>query len=218
MQVRVPRWSRRRVRERLLAAVLHYAELGWPACLGAHPAADGARACSCDRVGCPAPGAHPVSPSWSQRATVDRELLRSRWADDPDANVILPTGRVFDVFDVPAAAGISALARMDAFGIRTGPVAAYDSQRYLFLVATRGAPTDEDEWWPCHLDAHPAAVPETEGLRWHCRDSYILAPPSVLISGQEACWIRSPEEGGLLPDPLALLEPLADACGEFHMS
>lgn len=205
------------MRERLLAAVLHYAELGWPACPGAHPAAGGARACSCDRVGCPAPGAHPVSPSWPQRATVDAGLLRSRWADYPDANVILPTGRVFDVFDVSASAGIAALARMDAFGVATGPVAAYGSQRYLFFVATRGAPPDEDEWWPCHLDAQPTAVPETEGLRWHCRDSYILAPPSVLMSGDEVGWVRGPE-GGRLPDPLALLEPLADACGEDHMA
>ena len=45
-----------------------YASMGWPVCLGAHTyrgsraAMEPGRACSCDRVGCPAPGAHPVSP------------------------------------------------------------------------------------------------------------------------------------------------------------
>ena len=68
---------RRRGRGRGRAAERHqplgdvaaqYASMGWPVCVGAHPyrgtraAMEPGRACSCDRVGCPAPGAHPVSP------------------------------------------------------------------------------------------------------------------------------------------------------------
>lgn len=198
----------------MLSAVLDYAQRGWPADPGSHPTAEGPRACSCDRVGCPAPGAHPISPSWPLRATADEETLRGRWARHPDANVVLPTGRVFDVLDVPAAAGITALARMKRSGVTLGPVAAHGSERYLFFVTTRGAPVDEDEWWPCHLDAHPAGVPETRGLRWHCRDSYVIAPPSVLRSGDHVVWIRDPD-GRPLPDPLALLAPLTEACDQL---
>ena len=56
-----------------------YASMGWPVCLGAHPhqgkraAMEPGQACSCDRVGCPAPGAHPVSAAWQMQATVDLE-------------------------------------------------------------------------------------------------------------------------------------------------
>src|SRR5690606_28245270 len=98
--------------------------------------------------------------------------------------------------------------------------------RYLFFVATR-SPADEDEWWSCHLDCVPEAVDETPGLRWHCRHSYVLAAPSLLPSGGGASWIRpprtrpgtpappSPSGTPELPDPIAVLAVLADACEEF---
>jgi hypothetical protein len=54
---------------------------------------------------------------------------------------------------------------------------------------------------------------ETVGLRWHCRDSYVLAPPSRHGAGQTAHWIWPPS-GQPLPDALRLLEFVADASGE----
>jgi hypothetical protein len=193
----------------MIPSVLAYAELGWASCPGAYPLSEGGRACSCDRVGCPDPGAHPLSPAWRIQATVDPAQLTRWWERDPEANVILPTGRVFDVFDVPQAAGYRALTAMDASGFLTGPVAS-NGARVLFYVATRGAPEDEDEWWSCQLDCDPETVDDTPGLRWHCRDSYVLAPPSVRVGGEAAGWIRRPD-GRPLPDPLLVLDRLADA-------
>lgn len=201
------------------AAARQYAEMGWPVCPGAHPSRglDGTRetgrACSCDRVGCPAPGAHPVSPTWQMQASVDGETIRQWWEARPEANVILVTGRVFDVLDVPAAAGAAALTAMGAAGVQTGPVAMQGADRMLFFVATRGAPADEDEWWSCGLDASPDTSTQTEGLRWHSRDSYVLAPPSRYGDGQDVRWVRHPP-GQPLPDALRLLEFLVDACEE----
>ncbi len=192
-----------------IASVLRYAELGWPCCPGAHPLREGGRACSCDRVGCPDPGAHPLSPAWRVQATTDTTLLTRWWERDPEANVILPTGRVFDVFDVPQAAGYQALTTMEQSGPPIGPVAA-QGDRVLFFVATRGAPEDEDEWWSCRLDCHPETIDDTPGLRWHCRDSYVLAPPSALVTGALVSWLRQPT-GLPLPDPVRVLEHLADA-------
>ncbi|GAA0968431.1 bifunctional DNA primase/polymerase [Acrocarpospora macrocephala] len=188
--------------------MLHYAALGWASCLGAHPLREGGRACSCDRIGCPDPGMHPLSPAWQMQATLDTAQLTRWWGQNPEANVILPTGRVFDVFDVPAAAGITALAAMDAAGFATGPVAA-NGDRVLFYVATRGAPDDEDEWWSCHLDYGPETIDSSPGLRWHCRDSYVLAPPSTLPDGSVVTWLRPPD-GRPLPDPLRVLDLIAD--------
>ena len=202
----------RRQRGRDLAsAARDYAELGWPCSQGAHPHSGGDRACSCDRIGCPDPGAHPVSAAWALQASVDADVLGRWWTERPEANIILPTGRVFDVFDVPAAAGALALDRIAREGLPVGPVAAFGEDRYLFFVATRGAPVDEDEWWSCHLDCFPETVTETPGMRWHCRDSYVVAPPSELPYGREVTWVRPPD-GGALPDPLRLLEVLSDSC------
>ncbi|HLI40793.1 MAG TPA: bifunctional DNA primase/polymerase [Streptosporangiaceae bacterium] len=197
------------------AAAAQYASMGWPVCPGAHRyrgargSVEPGRACSCDRVGCPAPGAHPVSPAWQLQATVDLNVIRGWWQTRPEANVILVTGRVFDALDVPAAAGAAALARMDKDGAAAGPVAVLGGDRMLFFVTTRGSPADEDEWWSCGLDCEPESV--TPGLRWHCRDSYVLAPPSCYGPGLAARWLRPPG-GRPLPDALRLLEYLVDAC------
>lgn len=193
------------------AAVQEYAALGWPCFPGAHPAADGTRACSCDRIGCPSPAAHPWSQVWQRQATVDPDTLARWWEGQPEANVILPTGRVFDVFDVPAKAGRRALDRMAGEDVQAGPVAAVGDERYLFFVATRGAPEDEDEWWSSTLDCVPETVGDSPGMRWHCRDSYVVAPPSVLPSGRAVTWVNAPD-GTPLPDPMRLLEILADFC------
>src|ERR1700749_4532075 len=104
-------------------AAAQYASMGWPVCLGAHTyrgtraSMERGRACSCDRVGCPDPGSHPVSPAWQMQATVDLKVIQEWGEPGPGANVILVPGRVFDVPDVPAAAGAAALARLEAAGV-----------------------------------------------------------------------------------------------------
>ncbi|MBO0806262.1 MAG: bifunctional DNA primase/polymerase, partial [Nocardiopsaceae bacterium] len=106
-------------------------------------------------------------------------------------------------------------ARMAAAGAEPGPVAASGTDRILFYVATRGAPADEDEWWSCGLDASPGFSEQATALRWHCRDSYVLAPPSRLGDSHDVRWMRPPA-GRPLPDALRLLEYLVDACEETH--
>src|SRR5438045_4016398 len=166
-------------------AAAQYASMGWPVCVGAHTyrgtraAMERGRACSCDRVGCPAPGAHPVSSAWQMQATVDLNVIQGWWETRPEANVILVTGRVFDVLDLPVPAGSAALEQMQAAGVAVGPVAVVGQERMLFFVMTRGSPrfmvrgsgpylTDADgreyvdlvcSWGPMILGhAHPAVV------------------------------------------------------------
>jgi hypothetical protein len=155
------------------------------------------------------------------QATADPEILARWWAERPDAGIILPTGRVFDVFDVPAAAGAAAIDRAVRDDVPLGPVAAFGDERYLFFVATRGAPDDEYEWWSCHLDCFPETIAETPGMRWHCRDSYVVAPPTPLPGGRDVRWLRPPRPPAgrpgraagapALPDPVRLLEALVDS-------
>ncbi len=216
----VLRSRRRKVGEKLATAALGYAALGWPVCAGARlhgrqtQAAVVGRACSCDRIGCPAPGAHPLSPAWKREASSDPVVVAQWWTAMPQSSILLVTGRAFDVLDVPRRAGSAALARLSPSGLRPGPVAAGAQDRTLFFVASRTALAEEDEWWTCHLDCEPETVPAITGLRWHCRDSYVLAPPSSLSGGTTARWLVQPDAAPL-PDALRLLEVLADACEEI---
>ena len=229
----LPRRARRRADAgKRAAAAVEFAELGWPVCAGAiAPRTDSARhrvpamvargqprssgsgrACSCDRIGCPAPGAHPISAAWQIEASSDPAEVSRWWRDRPDASIILVTGRVFDVLDVPARVGLLALERMGRSPAVTGPVALSADNRALFFATTRGAPADEDEWWSCHLDCEPDSFAPVAGLRWHCRGSYVVAPART-SRGPGAHWIRDPREHAL-PDCLRLLEYLADTCEE----
>ena len=102
-------------------------------------------------LGAAAPTVLPVA----QRPRVDM-AVGNWWMAQPEANVILVTGReYFDVLDVPANAGAAALALMERSAVRPGPVAISAGNRALFFVATRGTPADEDEWWRSVWTASP---------------------------------------------------------------
>ncbi|NGO72127.1 bifunctional DNA primase/polymerase [Streptomyces boncukensis] len=200
--------------------VLSAAAAGFPLAPAAHPSGYG---CSCVRIGCPTPGRHPVSFAWQTQATTDRAQVERWLRAEPQANFITATGQVHDVLDVPAEAGYAALDRLerasaDEAAALPGPVALVGGARMLFFTATRGTPEDEDEWWPCELDCHPETTAEHPGLRWHCRGSYVLVPPAVLPGDgpdDEVRWLRPPGPDSVLPEPLALLETLTDACAEY---
>jgi len=49
--------------------------------------------CSCDRVGCPTPGAHPLSRAWQSEASADPDQLALWQHRHPGANYVSPTGR-----------------------------------------------------------------------------------------------------------------------------
>ncbi len=212
-----------RDRESLL---LTAAEAGFPLAPAAHPSGYG---CSCVRIGCPTPGRHPVSFAWQTQATTDRAQIERWLHTEPQANFITATGRSHDVLDVPTEAGYAALARLEELEKTAepgepalGPVALVGDDRMLFFTATRGTPDDEDEWWPCELDCHPETMDEHPGLRWHCRGSYVLLPPARLPDYPDdetgVRWLRPPEPGAVLPEPLVLLETLTDACAEYAIS
>lgn len=170
--------------------------------------------CSCSRVGCPDPGAHPVSYAWRTEASADPARLGLWRTRQPDANFASPTGQTHDVLDVPAAAGTLAFAALVAADAPVGPICASAAgDRHLYFTKPRpGAGDDEesDEWWPCVLDAAPETGPDAPGLRWHTKGSYVLIPPALGTNGRCARWIHEP--GAPLPDPLQLLTALADAC------
>jgi len=199
-------WRRRRSLARRVEQLLACARFGLSLCPAAHPVG---ALCSCDRVGCPLPGMHPLSPAWQAEAATDPEQIAAWCQDYPRANFVSPTGIVHDVLDVPAPVGMLALTWIAQRGSAVGPVAA-SGDRFVFFTTTRGTPENEDEYWPSVLDCRPETIDKHPGLRWHCRNSYVLVPPSVLPLGEFVRWVRPPSRP--LPDPLRVLEVLVDAC------
>ncbi len=127
-------------------------------------------ACSCGHADCPTPGEHPDAQDWHRHASTHPQTIRWWWELHPDASIIVPVGRTFDVIDIPATVGQAALGRIARLGLRVGPVlAAHD--RYRFLVVP-GARQDLPEllgWldWPytdlldlrCYGEGDHMAVP-----------------------------------------------------------
>ncbi|MDH6133972.1 hypothetical protein P3T37_003371 [Kitasatospora sp. MAA4] len=181
---------------------------------------DGPLRCSCGDPSCPLPGAHPTTEDWRRRASAGPGVVRRWWTENPQASILLPTGRSFDVLDVPEVAGCLALARMERMGLQLGPVVAAPTppgqagphgqtgRRLLFLVLPGVLAKLPDMlrglgWGPGRLDL----VARGEG-------DWIVAPPSRVGPYSFAQWALAPSElNRWLPDTAELIHPLAYACG-----
>lgn len=140
--------------------------------------------------------------------------MRRWWTERPEASILLPTGRSFDVLDVPEVAGCLALARMERMGLQLGPVAVVPTAqgragRRLHFLVLPGVAAKLPEmlrklgWPPARLDL----VARGEG-------DWTVAPPSRVGPTGFAQWARSPSAlNRWLPDAAELINPLAYACG-----
>ncbi|MFJ5213614.1 bifunctional DNA primase/polymerase [Streptomyces sp. NPDC088354] len=164
--------------------------------------------CSCGAPRCPAPGAHPLTADWIGQASGSAAAVRRMWLAQPDASILLPTGRSFDAIDVPEVAGCLALARMERMELPLGPVIGTPDRRLIFFVLPGAGAKVPDllrrlGWSPSSLDL----VVRGEG-------DWIPAPPTRLAGGQTVQWARKPTAvNRWLPDTGELLSPLAYACG-----
>jgi hypothetical protein len=130
------------------------------------------------------------------------------WSKQPNASILLPTGRTFDAIDVPETAGFLALARMERMELTLGPVTCTPDRRMHFFVLPGAATKVPDlvrrlGWPPASLDL----VTLGEG-------SYVAAPPTRFGSRGAVQWACRPTPANRwLPDAEELISPLAYACG-----
>ena len=178
----------------LLEAALDYAERGWPVLPLTYPKDGG---CSCGQdVGDCKPAKHPdglLVPHGLKDATVDVDQIREWWARSRDANVGIRTGVGFDVLDVDGDEGWRSLAQTTSkYGcLASSPVSLTGGggAHYLFLptgIGNRAGFRD-------HLD-------------WRGAGGYIVAPPSVHISGVRYEWAWPLDEVPLEPAPTWLVD------------
>ncbi|MEU6218410.1 bifunctional DNA primase/polymerase [Streptomyces sp. NPDC047022] len=194
----------------LLESAVRYAEeRHWEVFPGTWlEAADGVLRCSCGLSACPLPGAHPARDDWATQATGSATVTRRMWARQPNASILLPTGRTFDAIDVPESAGFLALARMERMELTLGPVTVTPDRRMLFFVLP-GASLKVPSlvrglgWSPSSLDLTALG----EG-------AYVAAPPTRYGSRGAVQWARRPTPANRwLPDAEELISPLSYACG-----
>jgi len=194
----------------LLAAALDYAARGWPVIPLWWP--ENGR-CACPSAECTSPGKHPLSPlvpHGLNDATLDADILRQWWQRYPLANIGLRTGVAFDVLDVDgpeALEGIAVVARAAGYAVDVRDGA---------LITPIGAPI----WWdgPEVATAHgfhryvaptgrTNAKPRVAKLDYRGVGGYVVAPPSLHVTGVRYCW----GSGG----PDVPLEPLPSWCSAF---
>ncbi|MFD3869136.1 bifunctional DNA primase/polymerase [Streptomyces sp. NPDC058623] len=190
----------------LLDAALTCATLRkWPVLPGVGRAgADGAR-CACPDPDCAVPGAHPFDPGLLA-ATTDPRMVAWWWARRPSAPLLLATGGAAPcAVSLPAAAAARAVVRLDAQGMRLGPIVATPT-RWALLVAPYSLERLGELLYA--QDHVPAS------LRFHGEGGYLLLPPSTASGGGQVHWEREPATGpdGLwLPDVEAVVDALVEA-------
>ncbi|OKK18192.1 DNA primase [Streptomyces sp. CB00455] len=155
----------------------------WPVIPGiGRSAADGSR-CACPDPDCVVPGAHPFDPGLLA-ATTDPQMVSWWWTKRPSAPVLMATGGAAPcAVSLPAAAAARALVRLEAQGLRLGPVVATPT-RWSLLVAPYSL---ERLGELLYAKDH---VPSS--LRFHGEGGYLLLPPSAASSGGLVRWEREP--------------------------
>ena len=151
------------------SALWHAVRMRYPVVPGTWLTETGA--CSCGDPACLRPGAHPLSVPWWLHASRNADVVRAWWARRPKASIVVPTGREFDVVDIPAAPGREALFRLDLMGYRLGPVAQTGDGRVWVFVQVGArllhALTHGAQWRYGTFDVH-----------CHSEGSYVALPPS----------------------------------------
>ena len=188
---------------KLLAAALAYAARGWPVLPLWWPASGG---CACGKADYGTPAKHPlgkVVPNGVTDATTDAATIRRWWAQFPMANVGIATGQRSGlvVLDVdPAKGGEEGLRDLEA---QHGPLPA------TVMALTGGGGTH-------YLFRHPGWLVQNSvgqlgpGLDMRGEGGYIVAPPSLHVSGQCYEWElgHSPDDIPLARLPQAIAERL----------
>ncbi len=180
----------------MLEAALWYAARGFPV-FPLHTVLNGH--CSCSKPNCKAAGKHPRTSRGFKDATIDSEIIQAWWQQQPDSNIGLCTGNGLAVLDIdPRHQGDATLAALiEEFGqLPTTPQAQTggNGSHYFFRV-------------PMGLQGGNGLL---EGIDLKAEGGYVVAAPSVHISGGVYTWLEglNLEQQALADVPNWLLEAL----------
>lgn len=163
-----------------VAAALAYAKQGLPvlALWGIH---DGR--CACGSQNCPSAGKHPISsafPNGHKSATIDANKIKQVWNEHPDANIGVVPGEGLIVLDVDGDEGEASIAPLDLPATATVVTGRGRHRYFLRENSTTFAKLK-------NVDVRTAG------------NGYVVAPPSIHVSGRRYRWRRTPENAVALP-------------------
>src|SRR6516162_4400765 len=159
-------------------------------------------ACSCGRANCASPAKHPFSrlvPHGLKDATTDPKQIAAWWGSNPYLNIAVVTSGLLVVDVDPRHGGYESLIALEeAADIlpRTWCVITGSEGRHIYMAPA--------EWHECQQQHRQAR----QGPRYQKTGGYVVAPPSIHISGKAYSWLESPEDAPLAPAPAWLLDKL----------
>ncbi len=187
----------------MLDAALDYAARGWCVLPLHSPDATLLGGCSCRNPECgKSIGKHPRIRDWLVNATTDSEIIRKWWRMWPDANIGIATGNGLLVLDVDVdhdgAETLAALERLHGELPPTPTVLTGSGGLHIYLRA----------WGPIANTAGKLGP----GLDTRGDGGYVVAPPSLHVSGKRYRWIEEASEA----DPPAWLQSALDPPRQRH--
>jgi putative DNA primase/helicase len=171
-----------------------YGRAGWPIFPLHHIEAG---RCSCGKADCNSAGKHPRTRRGFKDASPDEAMIRKWWTRWPDANIGIATGARSGLFvlDKDGAKGSARLAKLVA---EHGPLpetprvkTGHGEHYYFRLLPGVSAPSK------AFTGSHPNA-----GLDTRCDRGYVVAPPSMHVSGVRYEWINPGAALAVVPDRL----------------
>lgn len=161
----------------MLQAALSYAKRGWPV-LPLHSIIDGH--CSCTAANCTSPAKHPCTQHGLTDASVDPQQLATWWATWPTANIGIATGQK------------SRIVVLDCDTKNGGPDRLRELMDLHGAINTLTSITGGGgQHWV--FQAPPEALKNSAGIialgiDTRAEGGYIVAPPSIHLSGQKYEW------------------------------
>ncbi len=193
-------------RNQLFKSALDYASGGWSV-LPLHTIEDGK--CSCGKPDCKSPGKHPrydvdLIPDGVKSASKDLDKIHAWWRKWPTANVGIATGLKSGiiVLDVDSKSGglesYDELVGDDTRSFETVTSLTGGGGMHLFFSPDQSAVGNKVGFMP--------------GLDIRSEGGYVVAPPSIHVSGKQYEWeiLKSPSNLSIAPIPHSLAAILAN--------
>lgn len=139
-------------------------------------------ACACPKgAACSSPAKHPMTATGFHDASADEEQVKAWWSKWPTANIGLPTGHDFDVVDIDGAAQewteFTAANKMpEHHGVAMSGRAAGGFHYYCRPGGQKTVPSGKN------------GLPKGVEIKGH--GGYVVAPPSMHVSGTAYRWIK----------------------------